>query len=655
MDSEYVKLYTASGWLNGIMKVTPESICWRDCTVNSPNILEIGSKSIFAAILSKEQKNAFKSVKEAAAHYEPNMKSIYFTIFTVSKVDSNLDFSARNKKRPSCDSWTFQASSEHEANAFVQKIHEIIRPNYKSKPHNILVLLNPNSGKKKSNDVFNTFCKPIFKLSDVNYSLYETTSPEFAKKFMETEDLSKYTTFVSVSGDGLLNQMINGLLSRKDWEKYRKIPFGVVPSGTGNGLAWTFGYGWPELASISIAKGMIAPMDMMAITRANSDPLFCFLSVTWGYVADTDIESEKLRMLGSLRLEAYGILRLLRLRKYEGRIHYLPVEEQSLDKPKIANNEVSEHKTLYATENANASTNSLIDQYVKTQGQHDALSHGLTLPLGGQFTHKPSPLGMVRSPTDSAYNSLTNDSDINNTINGKKENEPVPTSAPAAYNAIKDYLVANQIKIPVEISKLPKDWVTVEGPFTSVTAVKVPWLTKTFLVSDKASIVDGCIDLIWCGGNVSQLKLLPYITDSVKGGFMNKNGINYSKVKAIILEPTGHRSLSKKKSEKKKNKHPSTNSTSTTSISNSKLSNSSSNLEPVKIPGNKGILSFDGEVAPIDYLKIECIPKLINVITNPWFHPFENETKSKKAIVSGHKSGYNNSPISRSASVVSFY
>lgn len=42
---------------------------------------------------------------------------------------------------------------------------------------------------------------------------------------------------VSVSGDGLFHEIVNGLMSRSDWEEIKeKITLGIIPGGTSNGL-----------------------------------------------------------------------------------------------------------------------------------------------------------------------------------------------------------------------------------------------------------------------------------------------------------------------------------------------------------------------------------------------------------------------------------
>uniref|UniRef100_A0A2P2JMX6 Diacylglycerol kinase family protein n=1 Tax=Rhizophora mucronata TaxID=61149 RepID=A0A2P2JMX6_RHIMU len=46
--------------------------------------------------------------------------------------------------------------------------------------------------------------------------------------------------------------------------------------------------------------------------------------LAWGLVADIDIESEKYRWMGSARIDFYALQRILHIRKYNGRISFVP-------------------------------------------------------------------------------------------------------------------------------------------------------------------------------------------------------------------------------------------------------------------------------------------------------------------------------------------
>lgn len=64
--------------------------------------------------------------------------------------------------------------------------------------------------------------------------------------------------------------------------------------------------------------------------------MFSFLSVGWGLLADVDIESEPLRMLGGQRFTIWSVHRLIRLRTYKGRVSYLPAAHVTEDMYKNA-------------------------------------------------------------------------------------------------------------------------------------------------------------------------------------------------------------------------------------------------------------------------------------------------------------------------------
>ena len=55
-----------------------------------------------------------------------------------------------------------------------------------------------------------------------------------ARDFVQTVDLNELTGIIVASGDGLVYEVINGLLSRNDWQEALKIPIGHLPCGSGN-------------------------------------------------------------------------------------------------------------------------------------------------------------------------------------------------------------------------------------------------------------------------------------------------------------------------------------------------------------------------------------------------------------------------------------
>ena len=172
-------------------------------------------------------------------------------------------------------------------------------------------------------------------------------------------ELGKYDVVVAVSGDGLLNELVNGLLSRPDWDAARRQTIGAIPFGTGNALAYALGC-WPPIKAVmAIVQGMVRPLDIcsswqLAPPSAPPPPAsppvrrrFFFLNIATGIIGDIgscrrwtewqdlaplipifavslDINSEKYRWMGNLRNTVGGIEALASAITYNGSVHYLP-------------------------------------------------------------------------------------------------------------------------------------------------------------------------------------------------------------------------------------------------------------------------------------------------------------------------------------------
>eukprot|EP00041_Stephanoeca_diplocostata_P029553 m.876159 g.876159 ORF g.876159 m.876159 type:complete len:775 (-) comp23579_c0_seq11:79-2403(-) len=195
----------------------------------------------------------------------------------------------------------------------------------KDKPsrRHLLVLVNPFGGKKKAPTIFKAIVQPMFSRSHVSFKVVETTHANHAKEIAEAADLDEFDGFVTVSGDGLAIEIIHGLLGRTDWARARTMPIGLVPAGSGNGMAMSVGTPCPVSAAWSIIKGGTRPIDCMSL-RQGDKLHWAVLTLTWGIISDIDIESERYRWMGPTRFTAAAIPRLLSLRRYPGRLSYLP-------------------------------------------------------------------------------------------------------------------------------------------------------------------------------------------------------------------------------------------------------------------------------------------------------------------------------------------
>ncbi|XP_065880096.1 sphingosine kinase 1 [Euphorbia lathyris] len=196
------------------------------------------------------------------------------------------------------------------------------------RPRRLFIFVNPFGGKKSASKVFLDVVKPLLEDADVQFTLQETKHQLHAKEVATVLDLSKYDGVVCVSGDGILVEVVNGLLTREDWSAAIKTPLGLVPAGTGNGMAKSLldSVGEPCKASnavLTIIRGHKRSLDVATILQGQTR-FFSVLMLSWGLVADIDIESEKYRWMGSARIDFYALQRIIHLRQYNGRISFVP-------------------------------------------------------------------------------------------------------------------------------------------------------------------------------------------------------------------------------------------------------------------------------------------------------------------------------------------
>ena len=202
------------------------------------------------------------------------------------------------------------------------------------KRRNLQVIINPTSGKKKATQIFEAV-RPLFDNSNLEYAVTQTKSTLDTKNLVRDLDLLNIDGIVTVGGDGTIHDVIAGLMSRPDWEQAIKLPLGVIPGGTGNGLCKTLlelaaeSYE-PVNAAFLIVKGKQKSLDLAAVRQYNRR-YYSFLSLSWGLVSDIDIESEKLKLLGALRFDIYALLLLIPLRTYKGRFSFIPHPDCKID------------------------------------------------------------------------------------------------------------------------------------------------------------------------------------------------------------------------------------------------------------------------------------------------------------------------------------
>ncbi|XP_070041910.1 sphingosine kinase 1-like isoform X1 [Nicotiana tomentosiformis] len=193
-------------------------------------------------------------------------------------------------------SFTFEPLTQDSLRLWSQKLQEFI--DSLGRPKRLFVFVNPYGGKKSASKIFIDSVKPLLDDANIDYTVQATKYQLHAKEVAKSLDILRYDGVVCVSGDGILVEVVNGLLEREDWDSAIKMPLGVIPAGHKQLL---------DVATVSQGQNRF----------------FSVLMLAWGLIADIDIESEKYRWMGSARINYYAIQRIFRLRRYDGCIKFV--------------------------------------------------------------------------------------------------------------------------------------------------------------------------------------------------------------------------------------------------------------------------------------------------------------------------------------------
>ncbi|KAI3360024.1 hypothetical protein L3Q82_014360 [Scortum barcoo] len=377
------------------------------------------------------------------------------------------------------------------------------------RPCRVMILVNPHSGRGQALQLFTGHVQGMLTEAAVPYTLVITEHQNHARELVKKADLSQCDALVIMSGDGLLFEVINGLMEREDWQEAIQTPLGILPGGSGNALAASVHHysqsppAWNEELLLScgfmLCKGLVGPMDLVSVHLASRQRLFSFLSLAWGFVADVDIESEKYRHVGAIRFLMGTLVRLATLRVYQGRLAYLPVKEAP--KPPTGNHPPS-------------------------TPQHPSLCSSL-----------PCRLIPNTSPNQNSRHNHNGTNSNRNTITNSSNNA-ITTKRPEPHSDGKSALVDSLL--PGLDQPVPESWTLVkEEDFVLVLAIYQSHLAEDLWTVPGAMADDGLIHLFYVTAGISRPALLRLFLAMEKGAHLACGcpHLVYKKVKALRLEP----------------------------------------------------------------------------------------------------------------------
>ncbi|GEM07175.1 sphingosine kinase [Rhodotorula toruloides] len=175
-------------------------------------------------------------------------------------------------------------------------------------------VVNPAGGKGLAKKVWEEAVKPMLDAADCAYDVAYTGppgSPTHAVALARSVPLATYSTLLSLSGDGIIHELLNGLAMHSSGhgkKALRETTLCHVPCGSGNALASSLvgsekaeDVRWCALAAL---KGQSIPLDLCSFAQPSiqaGNREFSFLTQAFGLMADLDLGTEHLRALGDLR------------------------------------------------------------------------------------------------------------------------------------------------------------------------------------------------------------------------------------------------------------------------------------------------------------------------------------------------------------------
>ncbi|XP_024940800.1 sphingosine kinase 2 isoform X3 [Cephus cinctus] len=400
----------------------------------------------------------------------------------------------------------------------------------------LLVLLNPKSGPGRGRETFQRRIHPILSEAERHYDIHITKYPNYAREFVRTKDIYQWCGILAVGGDGILFEVINGIFERPDWEKaVKELPLGVIPCGSGNGLAKSIAHAKQEpydpnpmlISALSVVKSKKTPIDLIRI-ETRSQIMFSFLSVGWGFLADIDIESERLRVIGGQRFTVWSVARLIGLRTYkdDGKISHSRSYGDELDRI-LRYGSVREsrsyHDALDSNSNGAESGSNDFDD------EDEVITESLSLETEKQSRHRLDSFYSATSRKSTYFSAGAMSS-----YHSVNESDGIGQCAENTDNRI---IYGPPGKTPALTAQLPSTWIQIKGNFVMVHAAYQTHLAQDCFFAPRARLADGVIWLLIVRAGITRANLLQFLLGLSSGTHLTCSGVEMIPVQAFRIEP----------------------------------------------------------------------------------------------------------------------
>ena len=252
---------------------------------------------------------------------EPGLQASAFSVLLYRRFSFQVAFSQR---------LTFTCKDARQWVAHIQSLLLLKRLHQKEDPiprKRFLVFINPASGDGSALAKWSSVYH-FFEACDAD--ILVTGRPKHASEVVSSYDLSTIDTILTVGGDGLLHEVLNGLCSRPDSSEALKTPVCVIPAGSGNAVSAAICYeAGVQMSLVNCAlmavKGTQRRVDVTRVRFQSGNVQYCIRAVEWANSVtrrDKSGDVERPKFLDGWKAYFSTLWQLVRFRKHPGSFAY---------------------------------------------------------------------------------------------------------------------------------------------------------------------------------------------------------------------------------------------------------------------------------------------------------------------------------------------
>eukprot|EP01134_Creolimax_fragrantissima_P001746 CFRG1746T1 len=204
----------------------------------------------------------------------------------------------------------------------------------KNRPKHLLCFVNPHGGRKKAKAIYTYIVAPLLKLANVASVVVETERELHCTELCRGTDLTPFNGVLAVGGDGLFNEVLNGIFRNKT---AKHIRVGPIPAGSTNTIVYSVTGCEDVVTSVyHVLVGSNMSLDCASVSNGDGITRLAVSMLSYGFYGDVMKDSENYRWMGPVRYDYSGFKQYIAHRNYKATILFK--ESQALVQDTLCEN-----------------------------------------------------------------------------------------------------------------------------------------------------------------------------------------------------------------------------------------------------------------------------------------------------------------------------